>query len=105
MTRPTSASPLFFVLWAHFLRPFAAKNRAFRGFRPAAARRDRSAPLQKQIRRICAPLRGSTSGKPEVNVIQVWSFAPQNSGSNCCKARFPAGNAGNTPKFKNLHNV
>jgi hypothetical protein len=29
------------------------------------------------------PLRGGTSGKPEVNVIQAWSFVTQNSQSNC----------------------
>jgi hypothetical protein len=32
------------------------------------------------------PLRSSTSGKPEVNMIHAWSFATQNSRINCRNA-------------------
>jgi hypothetical protein len=56
-------------IWAHF---FAAnrKKPGFAGLRAPAP----AAPWLNPFN----PLRGSTSGKPEVNIIQVWRFAAQN---------------------------
>jgi hypothetical protein len=62
------------------------KTQACRGFRRLRGRWPPAVapPLQKQIRRICDPLRASTHPKG-VDGLQAWSFAQQNSGNNCRK--------------------